>query len=242
MKGNENNSGNNLDVNIPKLLASKYPTWMFQYPQILQLDENFEPVKVWNNKKEIAEYFNKKIQGVDLALRNCCRFQGYYWVIKVLYEREGLRPLLTEKRNTPIYAYNPPEDILDRYYNYEEFKQEDFFKEGIKEQFQFIGRFKNSVAAGNFLDLSVTNIRRTAKGELLFHKDYFFSFTPLLHIHELVADIFELSAKNNTGKIKDDEKIKLINDIDFFKKEYTEEGRVVGNAEKRLYKTIIENY
>ncbi len=54
MKSNENNSGNNLDVNIPKLLASKYPTWMFQYPQILQLDENFEPVKVWNNKKEIA--------------------------------------------------------------------------------------------------------------------------------------------------------------------------------------------
>ena len=153
-----------------------------------------------------------------------------------------MRPLLTEKRNTPIYAYNPPEELLDRYYNYEEFKQEDFFKEGIKEQFQFIGRFKNSVAAGNFLDLSVTNIRRTAKGELLFHKDYFFSFTPLLHIHELVADIFELSAKNNTGKIKDDEKIKLIRDIDSFKKEYTEEGRVVGNAEKKLYKTIIENY
>lgn len=28
------------------------------------------------------------------------------------------------------------EELLDRYYNYEEFKQEDFFKEGIKEQFQ----------------------------------------------------------------------------------------------------------
>ena len=36
--------------------------------------------------------------------------------------------------------------------------------------------------------------------------------------------------------------VNLLVAIDSFKKEYTEEGRVVGNAEKRLYKTIIENY
>lgn len=242
MKNGENNSGNNLNVNIPQLLATKYPQWIFQCPQILQLNEDLEPIKTWNNKKEIADYFNKKIQGVDLALRKCVRFQGFYWVIKILYEEEGLRPLLTEKRNTAIYAYNPPEDILQRYYDYEEFTQADFRKEGLKEQFQFIGRFRNSVAAGDFLDLSVTNIRRVAKNELIFHKDYFFSFTPLMPIHKLVADIFELNGKNSRNQLKEDKKVKLYNDIKEFKETYTEEGRVVGNAEKKLYKIINENF
>ena len=37
--------GNNLGIDIPKLLAEKYPNWIYNTPEILQLDENFEPVK-----------------------------------------------------------------------------------------------------------------------------------------------------------------------------------------------------
>ena len=55
---------------------------MFQYPQILQLDENFEPVKIWNNKKEIAEYFNKKIQGADLVLEIVVDFKVIIGLLK----------------------------------------------------------------------------------------------------------------------------------------------------------------
>lgn len=42
MKGNENNSGNNLDVNIPKLLASKYTT-KFGDIEISYLDVSISP-------------------------------------------------------------------------------------------------------------------------------------------------------------------------------------------------------
>ena len=232
------NNENNLGVNIPNLLNQKYKNWGVLYPEILQLDENLEPIKVWNNKKDIAAYFGKKIQGVDLALRKCCRFRGYFWVIKILYEKEGLRPVKVDKRNTKIYAYNPPQNILDKYYNYEQLSQEDFTRDGVKETFQFIGRFKNSVAAGEFLDLSVTNIRRVAKKEILLHKDYFFSFEPLLDIHKVTAEIFDLSNKNNLGTIRDDEKDKLFKYIDNFKENHLKVKRVIGFAEEELFELL----
>lgn len=239
----KNKINNNLNVNINELLTKKYPTWMITNPEIYQLNEDLIPIKEWKNKKEIASWFNKQIQGVDLALRECVRFQGYYWTIKILYDKEGLRPLITDKRNEPIYCYNPSEDILKRYYNYEDFDHDYFRKDGIKEQFQFIGRFRNSVIASKFLDISVTNIRRTAKKEkgIIFHKDYYFSFEPLLEIHQIEADIIDLSKKSLTIDLKDEEKIKLLNSIDKFKKQYTEKGRYVGNIERQLYKTIMNS-
>ena len=233
---------NNLGVDIPKLLAEKYPNWMRDCPEILQLNEDLEPIREWKNKKEITLYTNKKVQGLDLALRKSCRFQGYFWIAKVLYENEGIRPVKTIKRNDPIYAYNPCDEMLQRYYNYEDLDIKDFFKPGIAETFQFIGRFSNSVAVSKTLDLSITNIRRVAKcdPDIIFHKDYWFSFVPLLKIHQLEADIIKLSHLNERGVLREDDKINLINYIKEFKELYTEEGRVVGFIEKELW-SLIKN-
>lgn len=234
---------NNKDVNIPDLLNQKYPNWMDNYPEILQLDENLNPIRVWKNKKEIINYFRKKVQGLDLALRKSCRFQGYFWIAKVLYENEGIRPIKTIKRNDAIYAYNPSDEMLERYNNYEEINTKDFFKEGIRETFQFIGRFTNSVAISKVLDLSITNIRRVAKcdPDIVFHKDYWFSFIPLMKIHQLEADIIELSHLNERGVLREDDKILLLKYIQEFKDSYTEEGRVIGFIEKQLYNILKEN-
>lgn len=234
---------NNKDVNIPELLAQKYPNWMENYPEILQLDENLNPIRVWKDKKEIVNYFRKKVQGLDLALRKSCRFQGYFWIAKVLYENEGIRPIKTVKRNDAIYAYNPSEEMLEKYNNYEDIKIQDFFKEGIRETFQFIGRFINSVAISKVLDLSITNIRRVAKcdPDIIFHKDYWFSFVPLMKIHQLEADIIELSHLNEVGVLREDDKVLLLKYIQEFKESYTEEGRVVGFIEKKLYNILKEN-
>ena len=227
--------GNNLGVDIPKLLAEKYPNWIYNTPEILQLDENFNPIKVWSNKKEISEHFRKKVQGIELAIRKSCRFQGYYWMIKVLYEKEGLRPVLTEKRNTPIYTYDPPEEILDNYWN---FTLEDFAKEEWKYKFKFLGRFSNSVSAAKFLDLSVTNIRRVSKKELILHKGYYFSFDPILEIHALTADILELSSLNAKGLLREEEQYRLLECMKKFKELYCEEGRIISSAERSIWKQL----
>lgn len=230
---------NNLGVNIPELLDKKYPRWMENYPEILQLDEDLIPIREWKNKKEIITYFDKKVQGLDLALRNSCRFQGFFWIAKVLYEREGIRPIRTIKRNDAIYAYNPCDEMLRRYNNYEELNREDFFKEGVRETFQFIGRFSNSVAISKVLDLSITNIRRVAKcdPDIIFHKDYWFSFVPLLKIHQLEADIIELSCLNERGVLHTSDKEKLISYIKEFKTLYeeTKESREIGFIEVKLW-------
>lgn len=224
--------GNNLYINIPKLLTEKYPNWIYLHPQIYQLDEDFKIIKTWDNKKQIADHYKKKIQGVELAIRKSCRFKGFYWVIKILYDKEGLRPLLTEKRNTPIYTYDPPLEILDNYWN---FKISDFWADEWKNKFRFIGRFPNSVAASKFLDLSVTNIRRVSKEELILHKGYFFSFNPILEIHQLTADIVEYTTSNSKGLLKEGEEVKLFSCIERFKEIYSEEGRIVSSMEKKLW-------
>lgn len=233
---------NNLGINIPKLLEEKYPTWIKDYPEILQLDENFEPIREWKNKKEITLYTNKGVQGLDLALRKSCRFQGYFWIAKILYKKEGIRPLKTIKRNDAIYAYNPSDEMLQKYYNYEELNIKDFFKPGVAETFQFIGRFPNSVAISKTLDLSITNIRRVAKCDpnIIFHKDYWFSFVPLLKIHQLEADIIELSHLNERGVLREDDKVNLTNYIKELKELYTEENRAIGFIERELW-DILSN-
>lgn len=237
----QNNYNNNLGIYIPSYMEKHYINWSINYPEICQLDEDFNVIKIWNNKRNIAEYYGKRIQGVDLAIRNSCRFQGYYFVIKVLYDI-GLRPVLKEKRNTAIYAYNPSDFILESYEKGEQFTAEDFFKDEYQNQFQFIKRYKNSVAAGSSLDLSVTNIRRVSKCELLFHKEYFFTFKPILRIHEVVADIDDLYSKVKSKiTLKSDEYEKLISSIEEFKKIYSEEYRYVGLIEKRIKKLIDEN-
>jgi len=227
--------GNNLGLSIPKLLESKYPNWIYLTPEIVQLDEDFNILKIWNTKREIADFYRKKIQGVELAIRNSCRFQGFYWVIKVLYEKEGLRPSLTEKRNTQIYTYDPPIEILENYWN---FKISDFWKDEWKSKFRFIGRFSNSVSASHSLDLSVTNIRRCAKEEegIILHKGYFFSFNPILEIHQLTADIVEYTTSNSKGLLKEEEEIKLYSCIERFKEVYSEEeDRVISSIEKKIW-------
>lgn len=231
---------NNLGIDIPKLLSEKYPRWMENTPEILQLDENLNPIREWKNKKEITIYFKKKVQGLDLALRKSCRFQGFFWIAKILYENEGIRPIKTIKRNDAIYAYNPSEEMIEKYNNYEDLDINDFFKEGIRETFQFIGRFTNSVAVSKALDLSITNIRRVAKcdPDIVFHKDYWFSFVPLMKIHQLEADIIELSHLNERGVLREDDKIQLINYIKEFKELYTEKGRAVGFIEKELWNVL----
>lgn len=236
----ENKKTNNLGINIPEYLDKHYPKWMENCPEILQLNENLEPIREWKNKKEIIVYYHKKIQGLDLALRKSCRFQGYFWVAKVLYENEGLRPIKTIKRNDAIYAYNTSEEMLKRYYNYEDINIQDFFKPGIRETFQFIGRFSNSVAISKVLDLSITNIRRVAKcdPDIIFHKDYWFSFIPLMRIHQLEADIIELSHYNERGVLREDDKINLMNYIKEFKELWTEEGRAIGFIEKELWEML----
>ena len=236
----ENKETNNKGINIPKLLEEKYRDWMSKSPEILQLGEDLKPIREWKNKKAIVEYYNKKVQGLDLALRKSCRFQGYFWIAKVLYENEGIRPVKTIKRNDAIYAYNPCDEMLQKYYSYEDLNIKDFFKPGIAETFQFIGRFSNSVAISKTLDLSITNIRRVAKcdPDIIFHKDYWFSFVPLLKIHQLEADIIELSHLNERGVLREDDKINLINYIKEFKELYTEERRVIGFIEKELWSLI----
>ena len=236
----QDNYNNNMGIYIPGYMERHYVNWSINYPEICQLDEEFNVIKVWNNKREIAEYYNKKIQGVDLAIRNSCRFQGYYFVIKVLYDI-GLRPILKEKRNTAIYAYNPSEDLLERVYKGEQFTAEDFFQDELKNSFQFIARYRNSVAAGNALDLSVTNIRRVSKCELLFHKEYFFTFYPILRIHEVVADIVDLLNKKKNNLIKSDELLTLETSIKEFKEIYTEENRVVGNVELKIRDLFLKD-
>lgn len=233
---------NNLGVDIPKLLEEKYPNWTKDYPEILQLNEDFEPIREWKNKKEIILYTNKKVQGLDLALRKSCRFQGYFWMAKVLYENEGIRPIKTIKRNDAIYAYNPSDEMLQKYYAYQELDIQDFFKPGIAETFQFIGRFSNSVAISKTLDLSITNIRRVAKcdPDIIFHKDYWFSFVPLLKIHQLEADIIDLSHLNERGVLREDDKINLTNYIREFKETYTENNRAIGFIEKELWNLLSE--
>lgn len=232
------NCGNNLNINIPNLLAEKYPSWINNCPEIYQLNEELEPIKEWSNKKEIANFYGKPIQGVDLAIRKCCRFQGYYFVIKVLYEQEGLKPLLIAKRNQNIYAYNPPQEILDAYYDGKILSQDYFRKEGIKEKFQFIGYFKNSVSVSKYLDISITNIRQCVKGQLLLHKEYFFSFSPLLKIHEVIAIILYLSKKNYLNSL---EKSQLVENIQLFKKLYEiNTDRIINSTEEELLKEVYE--
>ena len=237
----KSNNGNNLDINIPDFLNKKYPNWIVDCPQIYQLNENLEPIQIWNNKKEVAEYFHKRIQGLDLALRKGCRFQGFFWVIGVLFEKEGLRPLLTEKRNEPIYAYNPSKELLEKYYNREHLTYEMFKLNGYKEQFQLIRRFKNSVEAGKYLDLSITNIRRVAKKEILFHKDYFFSFTPLKHIHEVIENLFYYYNEINFyhRDLREQDKLQAKSLIEEFKVIYSE-NRFLGNRDKKM-KELIDN-
>ena len=235
-----NDYNNNFGWYIPKVMQEEYVNWMINNPEIVQLDENLNVIKVWPNKLEIAKYFNSRIQGVDLALRNSCRFKGYHFVIKVLYDR-GLRPIVKEKRNTAIYAYNPPQEIFKRIFQGEKFVVEDFYKEPWNTQFQLITRYKNSVAAGNALDLSVTNIRRVAKNDnILFHKEYFFSFDPILPIHKVVADICDLLEKQKQKIIKEDEEDFLNKQIEIFKKTYTEEGRVIGYVEKSIRDILLK--
>ena len=92
------------------------------------------------------------------------------------------------------------------------------------------------------MDLSITNIRRVAKcdPDIIFHKDYWFSFVPLLKIHQLEADIIELSHLNERGVLREDDKLNLINYIKEFKELYTEEERVVGFIEKELW-SLVQN-
>ena len=238
-KSNNIQDYNNLGINIPIFLQQNYSDWLIKYPEIYQLDENFNILKEWSCKKEILIFYNSRPQGLDLALRKLCRFKGFFFCWKVLFEKENLRPILSEKRNEAVYAYNPSDELLKRYYNYESFSHKDFYESGLREQFQFITRFKNSVICGSTLDLSITNIRRCAKHEptVIFHKDYFFSFTPLLKIHKLTADILELSEKNNKGIIKEEEKFNLIQDIIEFKIKYkdSENNREIGFKEKQLW-------
>ena len=233
---------NNLNIDISKFLEENYPNWMKDSPEILQLNEDLEPIREWKDKKEIILYTNKKVQGLDLALRKSCRFQGYFWIAKVLYE-EGIKPVKTIRRNDAIYAYNPSDEILKRYYDYEDLDTKDFFKPGIAETFQFIGRFNNSVAISKILDLSITNIRRVAKcdPDIIFHKDYWFSFVPLLKIHKLEADIIELSCLNERGVLREDDKNNLITYIKEFKELYTEEQRTVGFIEKELWSLLKDS-
>ena len=44
--------------------------------------------------------------------------------------------------------------MLKKYYDYEDINIQDFFKPGIRETFQFIGRFSNSVAISKTLALN----------------------------------------------------------------------------------------
>lgn len=233
------NKTNSFDINIPEYLKNNYPNWMETCPKICQLGEDLNCLKVWNNKQEIIHFFNARVQGLDLALRNSCRFKGYFWVAKVLYD-EGLRPEPTTRRNDKIYAYNPSEALLEKYNNYEPINTEDFYKEGIRENFQFIGRFNNSVAVSKALDLSITNIRRVAKKDpdIIFHKDYFFSFEPLLKINKIVADIIELSSYNERGVLDDKGKENLCSYIEYFKKNHLIIKRNIGFVEEQLYKIL----
>lgn len=234
---------NNLNVNIPKLLSEKYPRWMEDFPEIYQLNEDLIPIKEWKSKKEIISYYGTRVQGLDLALRNSCRFKGYYWIAKILYDVEGIRPVKTIKRNNAIYAYNPCEEMLKKYYNYEDLDRNSFFKEGIRETFQFIGRFSNSIRISEILDVSITNIRRVAKCDpnIIFHKDYYFSFVPLMRIHEVEAEIIELSSFNNRGVLSDSEKKQLFDYIEEFKSLYFKEKRVLGFLEQELWELINSN-
>lgn len=226
-------------TNIPKLLAEKYPYWGERFPEILQIDEDMNIIKIWKNKKEIIEFYHKKIQGLDLALRKRCRFIGFFWIIKVLYEKEGIRPIITEKRNSPIYAYDPPEYICE---NYNDYKISDFYSEEHKSKFRFIGRFNNSVIVGEHLDLSVTNIRRVAKGEIPLHKGYFFSFIPIYNIHKLSSDILELIEKRDRFGISEEEINRFNSLIVDFKKEFEkykyDKNNIISDLDRKVAKMI----
>lgn len=226
-------------VKIPELLAEKYPNWGDRFPEILQIDEDMNIIKVWRNKKEIVEFYHKKIQGLDLALRKRCRFIGYFWIIKILYEKEGIRPIITEKRNSPIYAYDPPEYICE---NCNDYKISDFYSEEHKSKFRFIGRFNNSVIVGEHLDLSVTNIRRVAKGEIPLHKGYFFSFIPIYDIHKISSDILELLEKKDRFGISEEEIVKLNDLIVDFKQEFDKyrdsKDSIISDIDKKVAKMI----
>lgn len=233
---------NSFDINIPEYLNSHYPKWTDKNPEICQLGEDLNCIKVWKNKQEITKFFGARVQGLDLALRNSCRFKGFFWVVKVLYD-EGLRPEPTAKRNDKIYAYNPSKELLERYNNYEFIDPNSFYKEGVRETFQFIGRFKNSVAVSMALDLSITNIRRVAKKDpdIIFHKDYFFSFEPLLRINKVVAEIIDLSSYNERGVLDEKEKELLYDYIKEFKETYFETKREIGFVEEQLYKILTKD-
>lgn len=238
----KNKTGNNLGIDIPKYLSSHYKNWQKECPQILQLDNDLNVVREWPNKKAILNYFQTShIQAIDLSIRKSVRYCGYFFVIKALYDI-GLRPIVTARRNEQIYAYNPSPNILTRYYDYEELTLEDFYKPEEKSQFEFIMRYNSSVETARDLDLSVTNIRSVAKQQnILLHKDYFFSFEPLMHIHYYVAEIYYYSKRAENYMLHQDE----LEHFEECVKKYKEENlleenqkRRKGNLENKLEKII----
>lgn len=236
----QNKTGNNLDLDVAKYLNEHFKDWTKEIPQIYELDENLNPIKLWPNKLAIKEHYRIKfIQAVDISVRNSVRVTGRYFCIKYLYDKLGLRPTITKKRNEIIYAYNPNKETLDKFNNNEKLFAIDFFKEGIREKFELIGRFPNSVSCANYLDLSITNIRGVAKRKMLFHKDYFFSFKPLLSIHKVESDIFDLSRKSEDFSLSNIE-VKLLEDsLEIFKEDINIE-RIRGYAEEKLLNTYLK--
>jgi hypothetical protein len=144
---------------------------------ILQINDNFEIVAHWETTQKIAINLlpNKvlKYQAFDQAIKKGFRSCGFYWMHKEDWDK-GKRPNVEKSvRNIEVYAYKVNKELKKSEYN------DPTIEVDIKD-LDFVGKFKNTVYCGIYLEISVSNIRCVlCKLNKRLHKGYFFSYSPL---------------------------------------------------------------
>jgi len=126
---------------------------------ILQLKGTFndegiiwEEIKEWKSIVEIKDALLLPHSLINQALKKGYKGAGFWWIYKDKYEK-GERPAEgIQVRNQIIYAYTLEDTCL--------------------------GKFENAILAGRHLGVSVSNVRKCAKGEIPKLREFKFTHIP----------------------------------------------------------------
>lgn len=131
------------------MIAEKKPIYQLK-GTIKDNGIDWEFVKEWESIVQIKNDLNLPHSLINQALKRGYKGAGFWWIYKDKYLK-GQRPAEgIQIRNQVIYAYTL-EDI-------------------------FLNKFENAILAGRFLGVSVSNIRKCAKGEISKLREYKFSY------------------------------------------------------------------
>jgi hypothetical protein len=145
---------------------------------ILQLDEYGNIIKAWTSSQQIAQELDPNrvlnYQAFDQALKKGYKSHGSFWMFKADYEA-GERPnIVRQIRNVIVFAYKLKKELRRHQYN------DETVEINLFEDCEFVGKFKNAVHCGVFLDVSISNIRCVLKrNNKRIHRGFFFSYFPL---------------------------------------------------------------